>query len=115
MNELITRTGIFSMRNMLAYRVIGTTIQEKIVEHLLDLQFIAPIINKRNIHCLSCVLYDVLSSSLLLYILSFHISGELHTVKRLEKYKQLGEMRMFLSKTWWILLFVLTKNIENAI
>jgi hypothetical protein len=115
MNEIITRTGIFSLRNMLTYRVIGSTITEKIREHLLDLQFISPVINNSNIHCISCITYDIFSSSMLLYVLSFHISGELNTMKRLEKYQKLGNMRTFLSKTLWILVFVLTKNIENAI
>jgi len=116
MYDLITKTGIFSLRNIVSYRVIGTTVTEKIGEHILDLDFILPLIrNNHNLHCLSCITYDILSTSILLYVLSYNASGELHTTKRLEKLGQLTKLRTLVGKALWVILFVLTKNVENAI
>lgn len=116
MYDLITKTGLFSLRNMVSYRVIGTTITEKIGERVLDIDFIIPIINNNhNLHCLSCITYDILSTSILLYVLSYHASGELNTIKRLEELGQLTKLRKLVGKTLWVILFVLTKNVENAI
>jgi len=116
MHELITKSGIFSLRNMLSYRVIGTTITEKLGEHVLDYDFIIPLIrNNHNLHCLSCITYDVLSTSILIYILSYHFSGEHITIKRLEQVETLARLRKMVGKALWVILFILTKNIENAI
>lgn len=116
MYDVIAKTGLFSLRNMVSYRVIGATVTEKIGEHVLDLDFILPMINNNhNLHCLSCITYDILSTSILLYVLSYHVSGELNTIKRLEKVEQLAKLRKLVGKTLWVIFFVLTKNVENAI
>jgi len=116
MYDLITKSGIFSLRNMLSYRVIGTTITEKLGEHVLDYDFIIPLIrNNHNVHCLSCITYDILSTSMLIYILSYHFSGDHMIIKRLEQVETLARLRKKVGKFIWVILFVLTKNVENAI
>ena len=116
MYEVISKTGLFSLRNMVSYRIIGTTVTEKIGEHVLDLDFILPMINNNhNLHCLSCITYDILSTSILIYVLSYHLSVDLPTIKRLEKVEQLAKLRKLVGKALWVILFVLTKNVENAI
>jgi len=118
MLDIISRTGIFSLRNLMAYRMIGTTITEKIGEHVLDVDFIVPLIeNNHNLHCVSCITYDILSTAILMYVLSYHVSREPTTIKKLEKVEKLesfAKMRKIIGKTLWVILFVLTKNIENA-
>lgn len=116
MHELITKSGIFSARNIISYRIIGTTIREKLGEYVLDFDFIIPLIrNNHNLQCLSCITYDILSTSILIYILSYHISGEPQTIKRLEKVENFYKLRKIVGKALWIILFVLTKNVDNAI
>jgi hypothetical protein len=119
MYDLIAKTGLLSLRNLMTYRMIGNTITEKIGERILDVDFIIPIINNNhNLHCLSCITYDILSTAMLIYILSYHASREPITIKRLEtveKFETLTKMRKLIGKTMWVILFVLTKNVENAI
>jgi len=116
MYDLITKTGIFSLRNMISYRIIGSTITEKIGENVLGLDYLIPLFrNTGNIHCISCISYDVISTAILIYIISFHVSGEPTTIKKFDKVQKLGKLRKFVEKTLWIILFVLTKNLENAI
>jgi len=118
MYDLISKTGIFSLRNLMTYRFIGTTITEKIGEQVLDIDYIVPLIkNNHNLHCISCITYDILSTSLLIYALSYHVSQEPTTIKKLEKIEkleQLASLRKIVGKMLWVVLFVLTKNVEHA-
>jgi hypothetical protein len=100
---------------MLTYRIIGSAVTEQIGDLVLDIKFVSNIFSHSNLQCISCITYDVFSSAILLYILSFHISGEPNTVKRFETVAELGTLKKYLSKALWIILFVLTKNVENAI
>uniref|UniRef100_A0A6C0K0L1 Uncharacterized protein n=1 Tax=viral metagenome TaxID=1070528 RepID=A0A6C0K0L1_9ZZZZ len=115
MYDIISKTGLLSLRNLMTYRIIGTTVTEKIGEHVLDMDFIMQLINNRhNLQCLSCITYDILSTSILIYVLSYHFSGEPTTIKKLEKVENLAKLRKLVGKTLWVILFVLTKNVENA-
>ena len=116
MYDVIAKTGIFSLRNLLSYRMIGTTVSEKLREHVLDLDFIIPLIrNDHNLHCLSCITYDILSTSILIYVITYQASGEITTINRLAKVEKLANLRKLVGKALWVILFVLTKNVENAI
>jgi hypothetical protein len=115
MYDLISKTGIFSLRNLMAYRLIGNTITEKIGEQVLDIDYIIPLIkNNHNLHCISCITYDILSTSLLIYALSYHTSREPTTIKKIEKIERYAELRKLVGKMLWVILFVLTKNVEHA-
>ena len=118
MHDILSRTGIFSLRNLMAYRVIGSTITEKLGEQLTDIDFIVPVIggfmNPNNLHCLSCISYDILSTALLAYIISFHYKKEVDTLNRIEKLEGLAKLRKIVGKSLWIILFILTKNVEHA-
>lgn len=118
MHDIITKTGLFSLRNMVSYRIIGSTIADKLGKHVLDLEFIVKSFrNSGNLHCISCITYDFISTAILAYAISFHFSGEGDTIKRLDRIKPLGssKLRKFVEKTIWIILYILTKNMENAI
>jgi hypothetical protein len=116
MYNFISKTGLFSLRNLISYRIIGGTITEKIGEQLLDFNVLAPFIRSNiNLHCLSCISYDILSTSILVYILTYNISGKLSSVKRFDKVEELSTLRKTVEKIVWIILFVITKNVENAI
>jgi hypothetical protein len=96
--------------------MIGTTVSEKLREHVLDLDFIIPLIrNDHNLHCLSCITYDILSTSILIYVITYQASGEITTINRLAKVEKLANLRKLVGKALWVILFVLTKNVENAI
>jgi hypothetical protein len=115
MYDLISKTGILSLRNLMAYRLIGNTITEKIGEQVLDIDYIIPLIkNNHNLHCISCITYDILSTSLLIYALSYHASREPTTIKKIEKIERYAELRKLVGKMLWVILFVLTKNVEHA-
>ena len=118
MYDLIAKTGLLSLRNLMTYRMIGNTITEKIGEHVLDVDFIIPLIrNNHNFQCFSCITYDILSTSMLIYILSYQSSREPITIKRLEtveKFETLTKWRKIIGKTLWVILFVLTKNVEHT-
>jgi hypothetical protein len=119
MYDLIAKTGLLSLRNLMTYRMIGNTITEKIGEHVLDTDFIIPFIrNNHNLQCLSCITYDIISTSMLIYVLSYHASREPITIKRLEKVERLEKIKKWrktIGTIVWVILFVLTKNLENAI
>jgi hypothetical protein len=117
MYNIITRTGLFSLRNLISYRVIGSTIVGKIREQMIDLEFIMRHIRSSsiNLHCINCITYDFISTAIIVYAFSIYISGEDNTLKRFENLEHLGKLRRFVEKTIWIILFVLTKNLENAI
>jgi hypothetical protein len=118
MYDIITKTGLLSLRNIMTYRMIGNTITEKIGEQVLDLDFILPLLrNNHNLHCLSCITYDILSTSILIYVLSYHASREPDTIKRLEKvekFETLTKWRRHISKILWVIIYVLTKNVEHT-
>jgi hypothetical protein len=112
----------FSLRNLISYRVIGSTIAGKVGEHVLDLEFVmnsikisSSSISSGNLHCISCITYEFMSTVILVYAISIHISGEDNTIKRLENVEYFSKLRRFVEKTVWIILFVLTKHVENAI
>lgn len=120
MYNIITRMGLFtpfSLRNLISYRVIGSTIAGKIGENVLDLEFAMNSISSSNgnLHCISCITYDFISTAILVYAISIHISGENDKIRRLENVEYFGKLSRFVKKTVWIILFVLTKHVENAI
>lgn len=115
MHEILVRSGLLSLRNIVSYRIIGNTVTETIREHILDVDFIIPMIQNHNFHCISCIAYDALSTSILMYILSQHATGEVDTIKRLDKITNLAKLRKMVGKMLWVILFVLTKRVENAI
>lgn len=115
MHDILVRTGLLSLRNIVSYRIIGNTITETLREHVLDIDFIIPLIQNHNFHCINCIVYDALSTYMLMYILSQHVSGELDTIKRFDKITNLAKLRRLVGKMLWVILFVLTKRVENAI
>lgn len=121
MYNIITRTGLFSLRNLISYRVIGSTIVGKIGENVIDLEFVMRSLKNSNniqignLHCISCITYEFISTAILIYAVSIQVSGENNTIKRLENIESLGTLRRFVEKFVWIIFFVLTKNMENAI
>jgi hypothetical protein len=115
MYDILVKTGLLSLRNIISYRIIGNTITETLREHVMDIDFIIPMIQNHNFHCISCIAYDALSTSMLMYILSQHVSGELDSIKRFDKITNLAKLRRLVGKTLWVILFVLTKRVENAI
>lgn len=115
MIDIIVKTKLFSLRNLIAYRLIGNTITEKIGEQVLDADFIVSLVkHNHNVHCISCLTYDIFSTAMLIYALSYHTSREPTTIKKLEKVEKLHNLRKLTSSTLWIILFVLTKYVENA-
>jgi hypothetical protein len=115
MYDIISKTGIFSLRNLMTYRLIGTTITEKIGEQVLDIDYIVPLIkNNHNLHCISCITYDILSTSLLIYVVSYYASREPTTIKKIEKIESYASLKKLVGRTLWIILFIFTKNVEHS-
>jgi hypothetical protein len=121
MRDLMIKTGILSLRNIISYKIIGNTIAETIREHILDLDVIIPALTtNHNIHCINNILFDMISTAILLYILAYNIQRESSTtttkIQRLENMTEdSSSLRRVIEKTVWILFYILTKNIENAI
>lgn len=118
MRDLMIKTGILSLRNMISYKIIGNTIAETIRTQLVDIDVIIPALTaNHNIHCINSILFDMISTSILLYILADNIKREPQTttkIKRLDHIVETGSLRRVIEKTVWILFYILTKNIENA-
>ena len=115
MYDLLAKSGIVNVRNILTYRIIGSTIAEKIGENVLDAEYIISFIqNTHDFHCISCITYDILSSSLLVYALSYYISQTPVVSKKLEKIEKFSQLKKQVGKTIWVLLFVLSKYVETA-
>ena len=110
------KTGILSLRNIISYKIIGNTISETIRSQLVDIDVIIPVLTtNHNIHCMNNILFDIISTAILLYILADNIKREPQTqIQRLDHIVETSSLRRVIEKTVWILFYILTKNIENA-
>jgi hypothetical protein len=119
MRYLLIKTGILSLRNIISYKIIGNTISETIRTQILDLDIIIPALTtNHNIHCINNIVFDLTSTAILLYILADNIKRDLPTttkIQRLDNIVDVHSLRRVIEKTMWILFYILTKNIENAI
>jgi len=118
MRDLMIKTGILSLRNMLSYKIIGNTISETVRRELVDIDVLIPALTtNHNIHCINSILFDMTSTAILLYILADNITREPQTItkiQRLDHIVDMSSLRRVIEKTVWILFYILTKNIENA-
>ena len=118
MRDLMIKTGILSLRNIISYKIIGNTISETIRTQLVDIDVIIPALTtNHNIHCINNILFDMISTAILLYILADNINREPQTaakIQRLDHIVETSSLRRVIEKTVWILFYILTKNIENA-
>lgn len=118
MRDVLIKTGILSLRNIISYKIIGNTISETIRTQILDLDVIIPAITtNHNIHCINNIIFDMTSTAILLYVLADNIKKELPATKinRLDDIVETSGLRLVIEKTVWILFYIITKNIENAI
>jgi len=115
MRDLLIKTGILSLRNIISYKIIVNTISETIRTQILDIDVIIPVITtNHNIHCINSILFDMTSTAILLYLLADTIKGEPNTTERLDHIVETSSVRRVIQKTIWILFYILMKNIENA-
>ena len=116
MRDLMIKTGILSLRNIISYKIIGNTISETIRSQLVDIDVIIPTLTtNHNIHCINNILFDIISTAILLYILADNITRESPPkIQRLDHIVETSSLRRVIEKTVWILFYILTKNIENA-
>ena len=115
MRDLLIKTGLLNLRNIISYKIIGNTISETIRTQILDIDVIIPAITtNHNIHCINNILIDMTSTAILLYILARNTTGEPNTTERLDHIVETSALRRVIEKTVWILFYILTKNIENA-
>jgi hypothetical protein len=119
MRDVLIKTGLLSLRNIISYKIIGNTISETIRTQILDIDVIIPAITtNHNIHCINNIILDIIFTAILLYILADNIKRDLPTttkINRLDHIVETSALRRIIEKTLWILFYILTKNIENAI
>jgi len=108
MFDLITKVSIREMYT--ARMIIATTIDKLSFNYVENI--LTPINNSMNLHCYTCIITDVITTSIMVYILLSRVNGEL---SKLESIKPLTPIKRKAEEIIFIILFIFTKNVENVL
>jgi hypothetical protein len=101
-----------SIRNILYYRVVGSTILEKISIQYVQENVITPVNHSLDFHCYSCLISDFLFTSIIIYTLTMRFNREQTKINNISTF---SDVKTKVEQILWIIFFILTKNVQSAV